>query len=49
MRDWIVTYYNIYNQIISAHVIKNRTEHQAEHEAYADMPCHCEDWSMVPA
>lgn len=47
MRNWIVTYYNIYNMIISFHEINNRDEHQAENEAIANMPCHCEDWSLL--
>ena len=45
--NWIVTYYNIYNQIISSYIIKDRNEHEAEHEACADMPCDCEDWSLM--
>jgi len=48
MQNWIVTYYDINDQIISTHVIKDRNEHEAEREAIADMPCDCNDWSMMP-
>jgi len=48
MQNWNVTYYDNNNQIISTHAIKNRNDHEAEHEAIADMPCDCNDWSMMP-
>ena len=46
--NWIVTYYDINNNVISSHSIKGRNEHEAEHEALGDMPHHCEDWSLMP-
>jgi len=46
--DWVVTYYDADDNVISTHTIDgNRTEHQAEHEALADMPEECEDWTLV--
>jgi len=47
-KDWTVTYYDIKDNVISQHEIKDRSESQAEKEAMADMPCHCEDWSVMP-
>ena len=35
------------NKVISSHTIKDRNEHEAEHEACADMPYDCEDWSLM--
>lgn len=46
MYDWLVTYYDD-EVILSTHIIENRDEHQAEHEAIADMPIDCNDWSMI--
>lgn len=48
MSNWIVTYYDIMDNIISSHEIKDRTEHEAEDEAIADLPYNCEDWSLMP-
>jgi len=47
-RNWHVRYYSIEGDLISEHNIENRDQHQAEHEAIADMPQNCEDWSMSP-
>jgi len=44
--DWEVMYYNDRGDFISMHTIKNRTEHEAEREAVADMPYECDDWSL---
>ena len=46
--NWIVTYYDIMDNVISSHDIKGRTEHEAEDEAIADLPYDCEDWSLMP-
>jgi hypothetical protein len=46
-KDWIVRYYNKKDKLIGSHVIKDRTEHEADNEAVADMPSDCEDWTMV--
>jgi len=46
--NWIATYYTEGNDIISAHVIKDRTEQEAEKEAIADMPMDCDDWTLMP-
>ena len=48
MKNWTATYYDIYNNIITSHAINDRNEHEAEKEAIADMPAHCEDWSLMP-
>jgi len=45
---WVVTYYDIKDNVISTHVINNRHENEAEDEAIADLPVHCEDWSLMP-
>jgi hypothetical protein len=47
IKDWIVRYYDKKDKQIGSHVIKDRTEHEAENEAIADMPLECEDWTMV--
>ena len=45
--NWTVIYYEgTSNKILSQHDIKDRTEHEAEKEAIADMPSGCEDWSL---
>ena len=46
-KDWIVRYYDKKDKLIGSHVIKDRTEHEADNEAVADMPSECEDWTMV--
>jgi hypothetical protein len=46
-KDWIVRYYNKKDTLIGSHIIKDRTEHEAEEEAIADMPLECEDWTLV--
>jgi hypothetical protein len=47
MENWIVRYYDKNDKEISSHVISERTEHEAENEAMADMPYNCVDWTMV--
>jgi hypothetical protein len=47
-KDWVVRYYDKNDKEISSHIIKDRTEHEADNEAVADMPLNCEDWSMMP-
>jgi hypothetical protein len=46
-KNWRVRYYNKKGNEISNHLIKDRTEHEAENEAMADMPRDCDDWSMM--
>ena len=46
-KDWVVRYYNKKDKEISSHIIKDRTEHEAENEAMADMPRKCDDWTMM--
>jgi len=46
-KNWIVRYYDKKNNLIGSHIIKDRTEHEAENEAMADMPDNCDDWTMV--
>jgi len=46
-QDWIVRYYDKKDNLIGSHLIKSRTEHEAEEEAIADMPYECEDWTLV--
>lgn len=46
-KNWIVRYYDKKDKQIGSHVIKDRTEHEAEEEAIADMPYDCEDWTLV--
>lgn len=48
VQDWIVRYYDKKDNQIGSHLIKGRTEHEAEEEAIADMPYECEDWSLTP-
>lgn len=47
-RNWIVRYYDKNNKLIGEHKIIDRTEHEAEKEAVADMPYECDDWTMMP-
>ncbi len=46
-KNWIVRYYDKKDKQIGSHIIKDRTEHEAEEEAIADMPLNCEDWTLV--
>jgi hypothetical protein len=46
-KNWIVRYYDKKDSLIGSHTIKDRTEHEAENEAVADMPYECEDWTLV--
>jgi hypothetical protein len=48
VKNWIVRYYDKNDKKISSHKIKDRTEHEAEKEAIADMPNNCEDWTLMP-
>lgn len=48
-KNWLVTYYDKNNKIIGTpYEIKDRTEHEAENEAMADMPSNADDWTMIP-
>ena len=46
-KNWIVRYYDKKDKEIGSHTIKDRTEHEAEEEAIADMPYESEDWTLV--
>ena len=46
-KDWIVRYYDKKDKLIGSHLLKDRTAHEAENEAMADMPYECEDWTLV--
>jgi len=48
VQDWIVRYYDKKDKQIGSHLIKERTEHEAEEEAIANMPYECEDWTLMP-
>lgn len=48
MPNWTATYYDIKDNVISQHEINDRSEHEAEDEAIADMPPNTEDWSLMP-
>jgi hypothetical protein len=45
-KNWIVRYYDRKNVLIGSHLIKDRTENEAESEAVADMPDNCDDWTL---
>jgi hypothetical protein len=47
-KNWIVRYYDKKDDMIGSHIIKDRTEHEAEEEAVADMPDECTDWTLMP-
>jgi len=47
-KDWVVRYYDKKNVLLDSHIIKDRTEHEAENEAMADMPDKCDDWTLTP-
>jgi hypothetical protein len=44
---YIVTYYDIENDVIDTEIIIDRTEHEAEREAIGLMPFECEDWTLT--
>jgi len=46
-KNWIVRYYDKKDKQIGSHIIKDRTDHEAQEEAIADMPLDCEDWTLV--
>lgn len=48
-KNWIVRYYDKKDKLLGSHMIKDRTEHEAEEEAIADMPLECDDWTLVPS
>ena len=48
MKDWVVRYYDKRNVLLDSHIIKDRTEHEAENEAMADIPDKCDDWTLTP-
>jgi hypothetical protein len=48
-KNWIVRYYDKKDKLIGSHMIKDRTDHEAQEEAIADMPLNCEDWTLVPS
>jgi hypothetical protein len=47
-KNWIVRYYDKKDDMIGSHIIRDRTEHEAEKEAVADMPDECTDWTLMP-
>jgi hypothetical protein len=47
VKDWIVRYYDKKDNLIGSHIIKDRTEQEAENEAIGDMPFECEDWTIA--
>jgi hypothetical protein len=48
VKNWIVRYYDKKDKLIDSHMIKDRTDHEAQEEAIADMPLECEDWTLMP-
>lgn len=44
--NWQVVAYDEKNNVIEQWIIKDRTEHEAEKEATADLPI-CDDWTMT--
>ena len=46
--DWTVRVYDERNNQIDSWIIKDRTEHEAEKEAMADLPQNCDDWTLTP-
>lgn len=49
MADWIVRAYNKNNRVIKKWIIKDRTEHEAENEAMAELSylSNVWDWTMM--
>ena len=45
--NWIAAYYDKDDNLIKTFLIKDRTEHEAEKEAGAEMPKKCHDWSLT--
>ena len=45
--NWTVCVYDEHDNKIDQWVIKDRTEHEAENEAIADLPSNCADWTMT--
>lgn len=45
-KNWKVRYYDKNCNLILFIIIKDRTEHEAENEAMAQMPGKCDDWTM---
>ena len=45
--NWKVVAYDENDNIIEEWTIENRTEHEAEKEAIADLPDNMEDWTMM--
>jgi len=48
VKNWIVRYYDKKDKLLGSHMIKDRTDHEAQEEAIADMPYNCEDWTLMP-
>lgn len=46
-KNWIVCYYDKDIHNIGTLIINDRTEHEAENEATADMPPNCADWTLI--
>jgi hypothetical protein len=47
-KDWIVRFYDRYCDTILTLVIKDRTEHEVNIEAGAEMPDTCVNWTLTP-
>jgi len=46
-KNWMAIYYDKNDKELGFIIIKDRTEHEAENEAMADMPKKCDDWSLT--
>jgi hypothetical protein len=47
MKNWLVLHYNTNNEVINRQLILNRTEHEANNEAMAEIGGDVDDWTMT--
>jgi hypothetical protein len=47
-KNWRVRFYDKNNKILRSFRIKDRTEHEAEKEATAQLTSDVDDWTMMP-
>lgn len=46
-KDWIIRFFDKDDNLINSHIIKDRTQYEAEEQAMMEMSYEYDDWTLV--